>query len=132
MNKTTLPPTIAIIGEILVVIGAAGWMSHAEAMKYIFATGTTLMAIGRFATTHDDNSSTTLRRLYRQQHIGIIMLIVAAILMFTYNTLNGIDIAQYTLHTTPAAWLLPFMIFVAIELYTAIRIPAELNKQTDK
>ena len=127
MNKNTLPPAIAIIGEILVATGAACWISQAEAMKYIFAAGATLMAIGRFATPRSE-TSTILRRLYIQQHIGIIMLIVAALLMFIYNRINGIEIGSYILHATPSAWLLPFMIFVAIELYTTLRIQAETKK----
>lgn len=133
MNKTTIPSTIATIGETLVVIGAAGWISQAAVMKYIFAIGAILMAIGRFATRHDAaEAGITLRRLYIQQYIGIIMLIIAAILMFIYGKIDGIEIGDHILRATPAAWLLPFMIFVAIELYTTLRIQAEHKKQVQK
>ena len=119
---------IANLGEVLVLIGAAFWITGWEFMNYVFAVGTLLFAIGRLLEKHPQ-STITLRRLYTQRIIGVVVLIIAALLMFFYEHINGFEISDYKVHATASAWLLPFFIFVVIELYTAFRIPSELKKE---
>jgi hypothetical protein len=128
MSKDNVLGYIANIGEVLVLIGAALWITGCEFLNYVFAVGTLLFAIGRFFEKHPQ-STLTLRRLYLQRTIGVVILIVAALLMFFYEYINGIEISDYKVHATASAWLLPFFIFVVIELYTAFRIPSELKKE---
>ena len=97
-------------------------------MNYVFAVGTLLFAIGRLLEKHPQ-STITLRRLYTQRIIGVVVLVLAALLMFFYERINGFEISDYKVHATASAWLLPFFIFVVIELYTAFRIPSELKKE---
>ena len=118
---------IANLGEVLVLIGAAFWITGWEFMNYVFAVGTLLFTIGRLFEKHPD-STITLRRLYVQRTIGVVVLVLSALLMFFYDRINGIEISDYKVHATASAWLLPFFIFVVIELYTAFRIPSELKK----
>lgn len=130
MDKTNIWTILANTGELLVVVGAALWIANADIMKYVFASGATLMAIGRFvAHGASDCASITLRRLYVQRNIGVVMLLLAALLMFVWQTIDGTEIGQYSLMATKAAWFLPFLIFVVIELYTAFRIPAQTKKE---
>jgi hypothetical protein len=128
MSKDNVLGYIANIGEVLVLIGAALWITGCEFLNYVFAVGTLLFAIGRFFEKHPQ-STLTLRRLYLQRTIGVVILIVAALLMFFYEYINGFEISDYKVHATASAWLLPFFIFVVIELYTAFRIPSELKKE---
>lgn len=128
MSKDNVLGYIANIGEVLVLIGAALWITGCEFLNYVFAVGTLLFAIGRFFEKHPQ-STLTLRRLYLQRTIGVVVLIVATLLMFFYEYINGFEISDYKVHATASAWLLPFFIFVVIELYTAFRIPSELKKE---
>lgn len=131
MNKQTLPTHITNAGEVLIIIGAAGWIAQAGIMKYIFALGAILTTTGRILQ-HNPKPTTTLRRLYTIQGIGTAMADTAAILMFIHQHINHTTIGNYTITATPAAWLLPFFIFAALEIYTTFRIQAQQNKQTDK
>lgn len=128
MNKQNVLGYIANIGEVLVLIGAAFWIAGWEFINYVFAVGTLLFTVGRLFEKHPE-STITLRRLYIQRTIGVVVLILAALLMFFYDRINGFEISDYEVHATASAWLLPFFIFVVIELYTAFRIPSELKKQ---
>lgn len=129
MNKAKLTDYIANTGETLVIIGAAMWITQWEVAKFIFAVGTLLFVVGRLAAKNPETHSITLKRLYVQRMIGLALLVVAALLMFFYESLNGLEITDYVVRSTPSAWLLPFMIFVVLELYTAFRIPTEIKKE---
>jgi len=128
MNKEKTLNFISNTGEVLVLIGAAFWITGWESVHYVFAVGTLLFTVGRLLETHPQ-STITLRRLYIQRNIGVLLLVLSAFLMLGHELVNGLDIIDYQLHATPSAWLLPFMIFVIIELYTAFRIPSELKKE---
>lgn len=117
-------------GETLVVLAAALWITRSELIPYLFAAGTILFAIGRLAQNPDDILAETphqkrlnMRRLLRQRNIGIIMLMLTATLMFVRQTHHlGQDIYIF-----PSSWLVPFICFVVIEVYTAFRIPHLLD-----
>jgi len=128
MNKQKVFGYIANIGEVLVLIGAAFWIAGWEFINYVFAVGALLFTVGRLFEKHPE-STITLRRLYTQRTIGVVVLLLSAWLMFYYDRINGIEIGDYKVHATASAWLLPFFIFVVIELYTAFRIPSELKKE---
>lgn len=127
--KAKLLVNISNIGEVLVVIGAIFWIAGWELVNYIFTLGTILFALGRLLEKHPETHNIALRRLYIQRIIGVVILIFAALLMFFYRQLNGYEISEYQIHATSSAWLLPFIIFVLIEIYTAFRIPSELKKE---
>ena len=85
---------IANLGEVLVLIGAAFWITGWEFMNYVFAVGTLLFAIGRLLEKHPQ-STITLRRLYTQRIIGVVVLVLAALLMSFYERINGFEISDY-------------------------------------
>ena len=109
---------LANLGEILVIIGAAVWITGWSGAAYVFAVGTVMFAAGRLLEKHPETQNVVLRRLYRQQAIGVCMLMVAAGLMLFYTP-------------SRTAWLIPFIIFTVVELYSAFRIPSELKKKTN-
>lgn len=128
MNKSQLIEWVTISGEILIVISAALWITGWGPVRFIFAIGTLAFATGRLMIPHD-NSSVTLKRLYTQQNIGAIFAIISALLMFFYDKLDGLELSDYVVHSTKSAWLLPFVIFVVLEVYTTFRIPSVLKKE---
>ena len=87
---------VTISGEILIVIGAALWITGWEPVRYIFAIGALIFATGRLLMPHEGNN-VTLRRLYTQQNIGAIFAIISALLMFFYDKLNGFEITDYVI-----------------------------------
>lgn len=125
MKKDKLMGYVEMAGETLVVTGAAAWLPLRNLAMIIFAAGTVLMAIGRFAQTPSyqkyspvDPKVLTLRRLYRQRMMGMVALILSAIIM---NMPQGF---HFGLYVAPASWLVTFIIFAIIEVYTAFRISA--------
>ncbi len=107
---------IAGLGEIMVLIGTATWITNWAASGYVFAVGSLLFTAGRLLQNHPDTQNIVLRRLYRQQAIGAIMSVISAGMMLFYPY-------------SRTGWLVPFIIFVVFETYTAFRIPAELKKE---
>lgn len=125
---------MAIIGEILLLAGAAAWVTGWEYTGWGFALGAGLFAIGRIAgengdaaKSNDESLVFNLRRLYRQRMIGAIMTILAAILM---NLKPGF--LAFGIYLQKTTWLIPFIVFVVIETYTAFRIPAVESKIQNK
>ena len=116
---------VEIVGESLVVLGAAVWMPLRVVTPWIFAVGVALMAVGRFLQTpfyqrygaHDPREL-TLRRLYNQRVVGMVALILSATLMFMPVGF------YYGVYLGPMAWLVLFMVFVVVEVYTVFRISA--------
>ncbi|MDE6720996.1 MAG: hypothetical protein K2J84_02465, partial [Bacteroidaceae bacterium] len=85
---------------------------------------TVLLALGRFLPrpfyldypTYDPRSL-TLRRLYHQRVFGTIALALAAVMML-------MPVGFYAgLWVGRSSWLMPFIFFVVVEVYTAFRIP---------
>lgn len=107
---------LANFGEVLVIVGAAIWITGWSGASYIFAVGALLFAVGRLMEVHPETQSVVLRRLYKQQAIGIFMLFASVGMMFFYPY-------------SRTGWLLPFVVFVVLEVYSAFRIPAVMKKE---
>lgn len=126
MKKNNIYSRIALTGEIIVLIASALWIINISWVGYLFALGATMFAIGRF---HEDfkamnnpKASITVRRLYRQRTLGTAVLLFAGIVM---NLPQGFYLGMYL---TRSVWIIPFTVFVILEVYTAFRIPsAEKN-----
>lgn len=133
-RRERLYSTMAIVGEILVVAGAAIWVTRWAWVNYVYALGTTLFAIGRFSIdykftlpsaspTHDKTSNLVLRRLYRQRMFGNVVLLLSALVMNMHTGFyGGIFVGR-------SSWIVFFTIFVVFELYTAFRIPHVMDKK---
>ena len=125
MTKDKILGYVEIIGEVLVVAGAAAWMPLRGVAVWIFVVGVALFAVGRFMQTpfyqkytERDPRELTLRRLYNQRVIGMVALILSAMLMFMpAGFYCGIYIG-------PMSWLVLFVVFVVVEVYTVFRVSA--------
>lgn len=110
---------IATIGEVLILVGTALWITRWSWIQYVFVAGAVMFAVGRLLFKNPETTNFVLKRLYRQQAIGVIMVLIASGMMLFYHTPN-------------TGWLVPFIIFVVFETYTAFRIPAVIKKEEKK
>ena len=101
------------ISAIAVVISAASLLFHYELFCYIYAVAAVVHAVTQFILRPRHNNF-TIRRLVIQQQIGALFLVGAGVLMFTHKNNE---------------WMVIMLCGALIELYTAFRIPAEIEKQ---
>ena len=122
MEKNKIFNIIACVGEVLVIVGAMVWITGSGVANYLYAAGAAIFAIGRLSEK-SEKGSIVLARLYGQRTLGVIVLLLSAVVM---NLRPGFYLGMYLRST---AWLIPFVVFVVIELYTAFRIPAQIKKE---
>ncbi|MBP3615142.1 MAG: hypothetical protein J6J37_10270 [Bacteroidaceae bacterium] len=101
------------IGGVTLIAGALAKFFLPVYGAYIYAAGAILFAIMQFIC-RPRGGSATLRRLVFQQQIGGICIVAAAALMFTH---------------VRNEWIVAMFLGAIFELYTAFRIPQELEKQ---
>ena len=111
MNKTY--SYIQMIGALLVLIGAMLQITRWELSPYIYTVGAVLFAYVQVMMGRYDGKNLIIRRLRRQQIIGAILLVFAGVLMFTSKRNE---------------WIVCLTIAAVLQLYTAYRIPSELDK----
>ena len=116
------------IGPVLLVAAALLFIvlnSYALWIRILFALGVVLLTINRFFGDESDwrqskrsDKPLTLRRLYRQRCVGVVVLYLSIVLLFLPEGF------YYGVYLRRISWLLPFIVFTVIELYSAFRIPA--------
>ena len=116
------------IGPVLLVAAALLFIvlnSYALWIRILFALGVVLLTINRFFGDESDwrqskrsDKPLTLRRLYRQRCVGVVVLYLSVVLLFLPEGF------YYGVYLRCISWLLPFIVFTVIELYSAFRIPA--------
>ena len=102
-----------IAGALLVLAGAILRISQPTYAAYIFIIGATLFATMQFLLRCRSKNN-VVRRLVGQQQLAGVALIGAGVLMFTH---------------TRNEWIIVLFIAAVIELFTAYRIPQELEKE---
>jgi drug/metabolite transporter (DMT)-like permease len=85
-----------------------------ELSPYIYTVGAVLFAYVQVMMGRYDGKNLIIRRLRRQQIIGAILLVFAGVLMFTSKRNE---------------WIVCLTIAAVLQLYTAYRIPSELEKE---
>lgn len=105
--------TIYIIGGILLVVGAALYITQWAWAPYMYIIGSFLFGAMQMLDRYTGKSF-ILRRLRRQQLVGAIALMLTGVLMLASN------------HNE---WILCLLVGCIFELYTAFRIPQELEKE---
>ena len=105
-------PVIAAIGAVLLLGGAVIQIIRAVWAPYLYLAGAILFAYTQL-TDRYEGANLIIRRLRRQQMIGAALLILAGVMMLIWNRNE---------------WVLCLTIAAVLELYTAFRIPQELEK----
>lgn len=100
-------------GAVALLFGAVARMFLPEYYAYIYISGALLFAVTQFLL-RPDASSVTLRRLVMQQQLAGLLFVAAGVLMFTH---------------TRNEWMVLLTCGAFVELYTAYRIPQELERK---
>ena len=108
-----LQQTVYIIGGILLVVGAALYITRWVGAPYVYIAGSFMFGAMQMLDRYTGKSF-ILRRLRRQQLLGAIALMLTGVLMLASN------------HNE---WILCLLVGCIFELYTAFRIPQELEKE---
>ena len=104
---------IQMVGAVLLLVGAMLQITRWELSPYIYTLGAVMFAYIQVMSRYD-GKNLIVRRLRRQQIIGAVLLVFAGVLMFV------------TCHNE---WVLCLSAAAVIQLYTAFRIPSELEKE---
>lgn len=112
MNKKYIGYMTAI-GAILILTGAGSYITRWIFSPYLYTAGAILFAIAQLMTRYE-GKNIIIRRLRRQQIFGAFLLMLTSVCMFT-------------LHRNE--WVVCLTVAAILELYTAFRIPAELEKE---
>ena len=107
------PQLIQMVGAVLLLVGAMLQITRWELSPYIYTLGAVMFAYIQVMSRYD-GKNLIIRRLRRQQIIGAVLLVFAGVLMFV---------------TSHNEWVLCLSAAAVIQLYTAFRIPSELEKE---
>ena len=102
-----------MVGAVLLLIGAMLQITRWEFAPYLYTLGAILFAYVQVMDGYD-GKNLIIRRLRRQQILGAALLVFAGVLMFV---------------TRHNEWILCLTVAAVLELYTAFRIPSELEKE---
>ena len=101
------------VGAVLLLVGAMLQITRWELSPILYTIGAVMFAYVQVMSRYE-GKNLIIRRLRRQQILGAVLLVFADVLMFMSKQ------NEYVLCLTVAAIL---------ELYTAFRIPSELEKE---
>lgn len=104
---------IQMTGAVLLLIGAMLQITRWELSPYLYIIGSILFATIQVMQGYE-GKNLIVRRLRRQQILGAILLVFSGVLMFVMKNNE---------------WILCLTIAAVLELYTAFRIPNELEKE---
>lgn len=108
-----LIPALFMVGAVMVLIGAAVFITGWPMSPYIYTIGATFVAMAQINSSSKYKTS-TIKRLRRQQIFGALLLVVTGAFMF---------------FTRGNEWIVSLTIAAIIELYTSVRIPQEEAKE---
>ena len=111
MNKAY--QLIQVVGAVLLLVGAMLQITRWELSPYLYTIGAVLFAYVQVMSRYE-GKNLIIRRLRRQQILGAVLLVFAGVLMFV---------------TRQNEWVLCLSVAAVIQLYTAYRIPSELEKE---
>ena len=101
------------VGAVLLLVGAMLQITRWELSPIIYTIGAVMFAYVQVMSRYE-GKNLIVRRLRRQQILGAVLLVFAGVLMFV---------------TKHNEWVLCLTIAAVLELYTAFRIPSELEKE---
>lgn len=107
-----LMPALFTVGAVMVLVGAAVYVTGWIFSPYIYTIGAAFVALAQI-NTPPKVTSPNLKRLRRQQIFGaLILVLTGAFMFFTHGN----------------EWIVSLTIAAVLQLYTAVRIPQEEAK----
>ena len=104
---------IQMIGAVLLLFGAMLQITRWELAPVLYTVGAVMFAYVQVMSRYEGRNL-VIRRLRRQQILGAVLLVFAGVLMFV---------------TRHNEWVLCLSAAAVIQLYTAFRIPSEMEKE---
>ena len=101
------------VGAVLLLVGAMLQITRWELSPILYTIGAVMFAYVQIMSRYEGKNLID-RRLRRQQILGAVLLVFAGVLMFV---------------TKHNEWVLCLTVAAILELYTAFRIPSELEKE---
>ena len=101
------------VGAVLLLVGAMLQITRWELSPILYTIGAVMFAYVQVMSRYE-GKNLIVRRLRRQQILGAVLLVFAGVLMFV---------------TRHNEWVLCLTVAAILELYTAFRIPSELEKE---
>ena len=101
------------VGAVLLLVGAMLQITRWELSPILYTIGAVMFAYVQVMTRYE-GKNLIIRRPRRQQILGAVLLVFAGVLMFV---------------TKHNEWVLCLTVAAILELYTAFRIPSELEKE---
>lgn len=106
-------PVVQGVGAVLLLVGAMLQITRWELSPYIYTLGAVMFAYVQVMSRYE-GKNLIVRRLRRQQVLGAVLLVFAGVLMLV---------------TRHNEWILCLSVAAVLQLYTAFRIPSELEKE---
>ena len=103
---------VQMAGAVLLLVGAMLQITRWEFSPYIYTLGAVMFSYVQVMSRYE-GKNLIIRRLRRQQIVGAVLLVFAGVLMFV---------------TRHNEWILCLSAAAVIQLYTAFRIPSEMEK----
>lgn len=108
-----LIPALFTVGAVMVLAGAAVYITGWQLAPYIYTVGATLVALAQI-NSPSKSQTPNVKRLRRQQIFAALLLVLTgAFMLFTHGN----------------EWIVSLTVAAVIELYTSIRIPQEEAKE---
>ena len=104
---------VQMVGAVLLLVGAMLQITRWEVSPYLYTLGAVMFAYVQVMSRYE-GKNLIVNRLRRQQILGAVLLVFAGVLMF---------VTRYN------EWILCVTVAAVLQLYTAYRIPAELEKE---
>ena len=101
------------VGAVLLLVGAMLQITRWELSPILYTIGAMMFAYVQVMSRYE-GKNLIIRRLRRQQILGAVLLVFTGVLMFV---------------TKHNEWVLCLTVAAILELYTAFRIPSELEKE---
>ena len=101
------------VGAVLLLVGAMLQITRWELSPILYTIGAVMFAYVQVMSRYE-GKNLIVRRLRRQQILGAVLLVFVGVLMFV---------------TKHNEWVLCLTVAAILELYTAFRIPSELEKE---
>ena len=137
-KESRLIESFVTVGGVLLLFGAAVYITGWEYAPYLYLAGSVMFACGQFADRYDGDDR-IMKRLRGQQVLGACFLLLTAVLMFsggiherllTDVSLGG-RMRSFLLELTRKNnWIVTLTIGAVFELYSAFRMD-RISKEQD-
>lgn len=116
MNKQQLISGLYMVGAVMLLVGAAAYITRWTSAPYVYTIGAAMFALAQINSPVECRTA-TVKRLRRQQIFGALLLVLTGAFMF---------------FTRGNEWIVCLTIAAVLQLYTAIRIPQEDEKHKNR